>query len=128
MMYSKDKHIETFDFGVAELYRDYILMVMNEGITVDFEINKQLCEYAANYYKNRQFGYITHRRNSYSVDPYVYRETSKLKGLVAFAIVSDKHIRRETAILEQIFLNKPLKTFKDLKPAISWVQSHVNFS
>jgi len=125
-MHSNEKHIETFEFGVAEMHRDYILMVMNEGITVDFEINRQLCEYAANYYKNRQFGYITHRKNSYSVDPYVYRETSKLKGLVAFAIVSDKHIRRETAILEKIFLNKPLKTFKDLNAAIAWVQSHTN--
>ncbi|KAA3625622.1 MAG: hypothetical protein DWP94_00370 [Flavobacterium sp.] len=124
-MLSEDKHIETFDFGVAQLYRDYILMEMNEGITVDFEINKQLCDYAANFYKDKPFGYITHRKNSYSVDPYVYIETSKLKGLVAFAIVSNKNIRRETAILEQIFLNKPLKTFKDLKPAISWVQGHV---
>ncbi|NNJ82129.1 MAG: hypothetical protein HKP11_08045 [Flavobacteriaceae bacterium] len=127
-MLPSEKHIVTFDFGVAELHQNYMLMVMNEGITVNSSINAQLTDLAAEHFKERPFGYITYRKNSYSVDPNVYNETSKIKMLVAFAIVSDEDIRRTTAKVEEIFLDKPLKVFKKLKDAVVWVEKIVALS
>ena len=127
-MLPTENHIVTYDFGVAELHQNYMLMVMNEGITVDSAINAQLTALAADHFEERPFGYITHRKNSYSVDPNVYKETSKIKRLVAFAIVSDKDIRLTTAKVEKMFLDKPLKVFKELKAAVNWVENIVALS
>jgi hypothetical protein len=124
-MQPADSFIVTFDFGIAELHQNYMLMVMNEGITVNSSINAKLSELAISHFKDRSFGYITHRKYSYAVDPNVYLETSKLPTLVAFAIVSDNDIRLKTAEVEKRFLNKPLKVFKELHAAVNWVEDIV---
>ncbi|MCW5520809.1 hypothetical protein J1N09_13255 [Aureitalea sp. L0-47] len=122
-MLPSEKHRITFDFGVAELHQNYMLMVMNEGITVDSAINTRLTDMAAEHFGDKPFGYITHRKNSYSVDPNVYHETSKIKNLVGFAIVSDKEIHLTTSQVESMFLNKPMKVFKEVDAAVEWVYS-----
>lgn len=101
-------------------------MVMNEGITVDSAINARLTDLAAEHFGDRPFGYVTHRKNSYSVDPNVYHETSKIENLVGFAIVSDKEIHVTTSQVESMFLNKPMKVFKEVEAAVKWVDSLVS--
>ena len=127
-MLPTDKHIVTFEFGVAELHENHMLMVMNEGVTVDSAINARLTDLAADHFGDRPFGYVTHRKHSYSVDPNVYNETSKIKNLVGFAIVSDKEIHLTTAQVESMFLNKPMKVFKEVGQAVSWVESLIKSS
>jgi hypothetical protein len=127
-MIHPEKHSVTFDFGVAELHQDHMLMVMNEGVTVDSVINARLTDLASDHFGDRQFGYITHRKNSYSVDPHVYHETSKIENLVGFAIVSDKEIHLTTSQVESMFLNKPMKVFKEVEPAVKWIESLIRAS
>ncbi len=112
-----------YDFGVAEIHDNYIIMVMNEGIIVNFKINKKLTDLAKMMFKDRPFGYITNRENSYSVDPNVYIETSKIENLVGLAIVSKEKIHLITGQVEKIFLKKPMEVFENLEDAISWVKS-----
>tara|TARA_R100000306_G_scaffold125_3_gene236 strand:- start:15354 stop:15737 length:384 start_codon:yes stop_codon:yes gene_type:complete len=118
----------TYPFGTAEIHETYVILVMNEGITVKPEYNDILLNISTKYYANKKFGYITHRINSYSVDPRVYFETSKIKNLVAFAVVSEKNIKAATTEVEKIFLKQPLKHFKTIKKAKNWINSVVENS
>ncbi len=65
-----------------------IITIMHEGVNVSPDYNDALLQVAETYFKNKPFVYITHRINSYSVDPKIYHETSKIKSLKGFAVVS----------------------------------------
>lgn len=112
----------TFEFGSAEIHPDYIVARMNEGVLVSTEMNKELLNLAKKYYPESKFAYITHRIHSYSVDPRVYIETSKIKNLAAIAIVSDNPINLSNAQVEQLFSDKPFRTFKTIYNAVKWAQ------
>ena len=112
----------TFEFGEAEVFPGYIIMVMNEGVHIVPEYNDELKKLSDTYYQEEPFVYITNRVNSYSVDPRIYLETSKIPNLIGFAIVSEKEIQISTAQVEQIFLNKPMRVFDTLPQAISWTK------
>lgn len=111
----------SYEFCTVDIYDNYVVAVMDEGITVKPEHNKVLIDIVQKYYPNKPFGYITHRKHSYSVDPSTYFETSNIENLKAFAIVSKHEISQKNAELEKKFLKKPLRHFEDLEDAIKWV-------
>lgn len=113
----------TYTFGTLSIHSNFVIAIMNEGITVKPEYNEILVSIANKYYPNKPFGYITHRINSYSVDPSIYIETSKIKNLVAFAVVSEEPLKLSAVDVEKIFLKKPFKTFQDMTNAQEWVNS-----
>lgn len=115
----------TFEFGSAEIHPDYIIATMNEGVLVSPEMNKELLALVKKYYPKSKFAYITHRIHSYSVDPRVYIETSKIKNLAAIAVVSDNPINLSNAQVEQLFSKKPFRTFKSLPRAVQWANKIV---
>lgn len=107
-------------FCTTEIHKDYMLTVMNEGITVSSEHNALLSEIAEHHFDNESFVYITHRINSYSVNPSVYRETSKIPNLVGFAVVSKNPIQKQQTKVEKIFFNKAFQDFETIEEAIIW--------
>ncbi|WP_040279758.1 hypothetical protein [Psychroserpens damuponensis] len=114
----------TLDFCEIHIYEYYMIVTMNTGITVTAHHNNSLKEIANIHFKNRPFVYITHRINSYSVDPAVYKETSKINNLIGICVVSNSYIAKSTAQIEKLFLNnKPFEIFSDLDKAIEWANS-----
>ena len=67
--------------------------------------------------------YITHRVNSYSVDPNVYPRATKVEYLKGFAVVSDKYLAKVNAQIEQMFFGKPFEIFTELDDAIKWAEN-----
>ena len=116
----------SYDFCNIEVYPDYIIVVMFEGITLTPAHNSVLLSVAEEYFKDCNFGYITHRKNSYSVDPRIYLETSKIKNLAAFAIVSSKNIDKSNAEVEKMFFKKPFEHFTELDDAVKWISEKVS--
>jgi hypothetical protein len=114
-----------FEFGKIEIHDTYVLAVMNEGVTVKPEYNIELIKIADKYFKGQPFAYITHRLNSYSVNPQIYFETSKIENLAAFAVVSKNKISTSNTEIEKIFLKKPFKHFTDLDNAIAWANEKI---
>lgn len=108
------------DFGLAEIYDDYMRVVINEGITVSPEDNNTLLEMVENHFKNKPFVYISHRIHSYSINPTVYFETAKIKTLVGLAVVSDSPLQINQTQIEKTFFNKELKHFNDMESALIW--------
>ncbi len=114
-------HTITYSFGVAEIHDHYIVMVMNEGVTVTPAYNRELETLAETVFAGKKFGYITHRKYSYSVDPSTYLGTSKIENLVGFAVVSDEALSMSNVELEKLFLKKPFRHFYTLDEAIDWI-------
>ena len=115
----------SYDFCTVDIHYNYLIAVMDEGITVKPEHNSVLLDIVQKYFPDTSFGYITHRKHSYSVDPSIYFETSKIPNLVAFAIVSRHEINQMNAELEKKFLKKPLRHFEELNDAIKWIEEMV---
>lgn len=114
-----------FDFGEIRIFKNFVVAVMKEGITVKPEYNDELVKISEKYYSGKQFGYITYQKNSYAVDPMVYLKTSNIENLVAFAVVSKDELRIKNLEVEKRFLNKPFKHFTDLDDAKNWVNELV---
>ena len=111
-----------YDFADIHIYGSYMIVIMNEGVHITPEHNQVLINITDTYYKNKKFVYITHRINSYSVDPKVYIETSKIENLAGFCVVSKNHKALANAEIEKLFLNKPVEVFTTLDDAKLWAK------
>ena len=112
-----------FDFCEIYIYNNYMVVVMKEGITITPTHNQVLLNLVDTYYSNKVFVYITHRLHSYAVDPAIYLETSKIKNLAGFAVVSKDFKAKSNAEIEKLFLNKPFEVFNTLDEAVTWAES-----
>ena len=110
----------TYAFGKVTIHDNYLVAVMNEGITVTPDLNEVLLTIAKTYYKDKRFVYITHRVNSYAVDPNIYFKTSEIPNLIGFAVVSGKKTVIDNIDLERSFLSKPFKSFTRIEDAVDW--------
>lgn len=115
--------IETlqFEFGEIHIFKNFVVAIMKEGVTVIPEYNEELVKISKKYFHNRPFGYITYRINSYAVNPLVYLKTSTIENLVGFAVVSTDVLRISNLEIEKRFLDKPLKHFSEMNDAQNWV-------
>jgi hypothetical protein len=112
-----------FDFCTMYIYNNYMVVVMNEGVNITPTHNKTLLNIVDTYYSKKKFVYITHRLHSYSVDPAIYFETSKIENLAGFAVVSKDYKAKSNAEIEKLFFNKPFEVFNTLEEAVSWANS-----
>ncbi|WP_159020034.1 hypothetical protein [Algibacter sp. L3A6] len=118
-------HIVKTSVGVMQVYENYVIGIVNEGETVTDLSNAHLFKIAKTHFKNKNFVYISHRINSYAVDPVIYIQASKIENLIGFIIVSSKKIARINSQIEQIFSKKPLKTFTEINDATEWANNAV---
>ncbi|MEW7292790.1 hypothetical protein [Aquimarina sp. 2304DJ70-9] len=103
-----------------DIYENYVINIMNEGITVLPEYNDIFVEIAEKHFENKTFVYISHRIHSYSVDPTIYIETAKIKNLVGFAVVSNTPLQKMQTKVEKVFFGKEFRHFETIKEAINW--------
>nr|WP_321223159.1 hypothetical protein [uncultured Psychroserpens sp.] len=113
----------TLDFCDVHIYENYMVVTIKTGVNITITHNKVLTNIANTYFSNKQFVYITHRVNSYSVDPAVYKEVAKVKNLSGFCVVSQNYMAKSTAQIEKLFLDKPFEIFDMLPEAITWANS-----
>ncbi len=109
-----------FEYCRAEIYDDYILVYINEGVTVSPEHMSELNLVTRSHFTNKYFVYIAVRINSYTVNPMIYQESSKIKNLLGVAIVSNDPKQKNQAKIEQVFFEKKLKQFDTIKDALEW--------
>ncbi len=117
-------NILELDFATIRIYENLIVTECNEGVLLDVPKNRKVLELAAEVFNNDSFGYISHRINSYAVDPMVYRESAAHPQLKAIAVVSNSEMARNSAKLEkQFYTNKnPFKIFSSLEEAKIWIK------
>lgn len=111
------------DCGVILVHDRILINEMNEGALLDVETNRKILKIGSDLFGGKPFGYISHRINSYAVNPMVYRESAEHTQLKAIAVVSANPMARESALVEQKFYtNKNLfQIFSSLEEAKSWM-------
>ncbi len=102
-----------------------VIATIKEGVVFDKTESTLQTNAILEFYKDKPFVYISNRKYSYSVDPTIYNETSKLLNLSAFAVVTKNLSARFTEI-ERLFLNKPFEVFSDLDEALAWSKNILN--
>ncbi|NJY62675.1 hypothetical protein HC174_07890 [Salinimicrobium sp. CDJ15-81-2] len=109
--------------GVLRVHNRILINEMDEGALLDVETNRKILEIGSEIFENEIFGYISHRINSYAVNPMVYRDSAEHPLLKAIAVVSESEMRRENARIEQQFYTNKnsFQIFSSLEEAMTWM-------
>ena len=113
------------EIGTVQVYDNYMVSVFDEGATLTLERAYQILGIAEIHFRDKDFGYISLRKNSYAIDPTVYTYIRGLANLKAFAIVSVKEIDMHNFKIEKLFYKKPMKFFIEFDNALAWVRRRV---
>lgn len=115
----------TFDFGEVTIHNNYLIVVVSAGEHLTPNHNTILVNIVNDYFYDKPFVYLTHRKYSYSVDPAIYLETSKIENLAGFAVIAEVPVSKGNAQIEKLFLNKPFEIFDSLDDALIWAKNIV---
>lgn len=113
------------EVGKIQVFENYMVSIFEEGATLTLERVYQILGIAEIHFRNKDFGYISLRKNSYAIDPTVYTYLRSLDNLKAFAIVSIKEIDMHNFKIEKLFYKKPMKFFIQFDNALAWVKRRV---
>lgn len=113
------------DSGKIFVYDNYMVSAFDEGTTVTLEKAFQIIGISEIHFRDKDFGYISLRKNSYAIDPTIYNYIRSFDNLKAFAIVSIKEIDMHNFKIEKMFYKKPMKFFIDYNNALAWVKRRV---
>lgn len=112
--------------GVVQVFDNYMVAIFEEGVTMTLERAFQIIGISEIHFREKEFGYISLRKNSYAIDPTVYNYLREMENLKAFAIVSVKEIDMHNFKIEKMFYKKPMKFFIEFDNALKWVKRRVN--
>jgi len=113
------------EMGTIQVFDTYMVSLFEEGATLTLERAYQILGIAEIHFREKDFGYISLRKNSYAVDPTVYTYLRSLDNLKAFAIVSVKEIDMHNFKIEKLFYKRPMKFFIEFDNALAWVKRRV---
>jgi hypothetical protein len=113
------------EIGTVKVYDNFMVATYNEGSTVTLERVYQLIGISEIHFRDRPFGFISFRKNSYAIDPTIYAYVRELENLKAYAIVSVKEMDMHNFAIEKMFYKKPMKFFIDYNNALAWVKRRV---
>lgn len=116
------------EIGTVQVYDQYMVAKFDEGATLTLERAYQIIGISEIHFRNKNFGFISLRKNSYAIDPTIYTYLKELDNLKAFAIVSLKEIDMHNFKIEKMFYKKPMEFFIEYENALKWVKRRVKAS
>lgn len=121
-MHTKELNLE---FGQVYVLDNILITELKEGLLFNAEKNQKLIELAQDIFQGKPYGHISNRKNSYAVDPLVYRDSAKVLNLKAIAIVTDSEIvKLNVNQVERKFYrsHNSFEVFDNLDQAINWIK------
>lgn len=116
------------EVGKIQVFDNYMVATFDEGATLTIERVYQIIGISEIHFRDKNFGFISLRKNSYAVDPAIYNYLRELDNLKAFAIASIKEIDMHNFKVEKMFYKKPMKFFIEYTNALAWVKRRVKSS
>ena len=120
-MAEPEKRLE-LEFTILNFFPNYVLSQPREGIVLGGQQVADLVEICSDYYKGKDFVYLSYRVNDYNVNPTIYLHLEDVKNLRGIGVVSKKTSSLNMATFEKNFSKVPYEIFLDLEKAIEWVQ------
>lgn len=113
----------SLDFVQIELYKNYLISTIKEGVLFGKKELNIFYEIFDHYFPGKPFGYIADRKFDYTVDPTCYLKSSEYPSLLAMAILCHNEKSFQTAEFESKFFNKPMEAFYSKKESIEWISN-----
>ena len=113
------------EIGTVQVFNNYMVAIFDEGATLTLERAYQIIGISEIHFRDKNFGIISLRKNSYAIDPTIYSYLRELKNLKAFAVVSVKEVDMHNFKIEKLFFKKPMKFYIDYNNALAWVKRRV---
>lgn len=113
------------DFVKIELFDDYVISTINEGVSFDMEELDKILEVFRVFFEDRPFVSIANRQFDYTINPTCLMQPTEL-NLLGIAIFCTSESAAETAKFEKTFFNGPFEIFFDLEKCIEWKDAIIN--
>ena len=113
------------DIGTVQVFENHMVAIFDEGATLTLERAYQIIGISEIHFRDKNFGIISLRKNSYAIDPTIYTYLRELKNLKTFAVVSVKEVDMHNFKIEKLFYKKPMKFYIDYNNALAWVKRRV---
>lgn len=117
---------EQCEIGTFHFSDNILIIEFSEGINVNFKASKEFFPLIISFYKNKPFGIISNRVNSYSLVP---MDSIKFKdvftSLTGYAVVSYDKAGLMNAQIENSFCADNNIIFEDLMSAIKWIDHRI---
>jgi hypothetical protein len=112
------KRIE-LSFVELELHENYVISTIKEGTTFGQTHLNRLFEVFNDYYYDRPFVSIAHRRYDYTINPNLLKEKPH-QFLLAIGVVCDSTSSKQIALFEQKFYPGKFEVFDDMETCLKW--------
>ncbi len=114
----------SLDIGFAhfDIFENYLIATINEGVVFDTPHLKKFQTVFEKYYPNKPFGYISDRKNDYTINPTCYIEaTSFPPKIVGMATLCYSEISYKNATFAERFLVWPHKAYYTMEECQKWI-------
>ena len=110
-------------FVSFELYDDYLVATVREGVVLEAKEMKKFYEVFDAHYSGRPFGYISNRKFDYTINPTYYKEVEKFDfDLVGAATLCYSGASYDMAKFAEKFFNWEHEAFYTLEESISYIK------
>lgn len=111
------------DFAHFDLYEHYLVATIHEGVVFDTPHFQKFHEIFDKHFYNRPFGYISNRKNDYTINPTCYAENDKYDAqIVGIATLCYSEETYRNAIFTERFLKWPHKAFYTMEECVEWIE------
>ena len=109
------------EFGTLNVYEHCVVGKMKYGTLIDSGVLEYYEAVIDTHFRNKEFGYISLRENSYSINPHVYRQLDRWPNLKGIAVV-DTNLRTQGIFpKEQGFYDGEMRLFEEYATAVEWI-------
>ncbi len=113
-------------FALIDLYEDYLVATINEGVVLDLPQFEKLHGIFESHYYQRPFGYISNRKYDYTVNPTGYRLAKvQVNNLVGLATLCYSEACKENVTFEAQFFDFPHDVFFSMEECVEFVTEQV---
>ncbi len=113
----------TLSFAKIEIFENYLISTVNEGVIIDLSHLKELQLIFDLYFQNNYFGFISNRINDYTVNPTSFNKLSRNPRLLGVAILCYSKESYDNTQFIKYFYSKPFKSFFSQKECLQWFNS-----
>ena len=122
-MLSSFPKIVDLDFTKIEIYEDYLVSTVKEGVVFDIPQLKKLHFIFDTYFSDKVFGFIVNRENDYTVNPTCYLKHAGYPRLLGEAIFCHSDATYKTTQFEKAFYKRPFEAFFSIEKCKDWINS-----
>jgi hypothetical protein len=109
-------------FAIFEFYEKYVIATVREGVVLGKQEMAKFHDVFMDYYGENHFGYISNRKNDYTINPLYYKEIEKYNlNIVGVATLCYSKESYDMAVFAEQFFNWPHAAFYKLEDCISFI-------